>query len=242
MGDTSMTNPKKSFPAGMVRTGRMGLVQYGRVLAAIVEPKTAVAVAAAVDRQPQRIREILWRMEQMGEAHVVRWDQPEKLRGILAPVFAAGPGMSVKYPRPLKRSAPGSTLALAHPKPELISFCSVLKALREGGSRAEIGSATGIAPMRLSLLLRSLHQARLTHRSGWTRERESGGPAEVFTLGSGRDVPRPKAQPPKAKQDRYLAKRRMLIAMQRVTHATAGKGTITTYGQQSYDLLGGRAA
>lgn len=238
-----MTNPNRSFPAGMIRTGRMGLVQYGRVLAAITEqPRTAVAVSAIVDRQPQRIREILWRMEHMGEAHVVRWDQPEKLRGIMAPVFAAGPGQSVPYPRPLKRSAPGSALAKSHPKPELISFCSVLKALREGGSRAEIGAATGVAHMRLSLLLRSLHAAGLTHCSGWYREGEAGSPAQVFTLGAGRDVPRPKAQPAKAKQDRYRAKRRALIATQRITHATAGTGRIVVHGMQAYDLLGGVAA
>lgn len=238
-----MTNPNRSFPAGMIRTGRMGLVQYGRVLAAITEqPRTSVAVADVVARQPQRIREILWRMEHMGEAHVVRWDQPEMLRGIMAPVFAAGPGQSVPYPRPLKRAAPGSTLAKSHPKPELISFCSVLKALREGGTRADIGAATGIAPMRLSLLLRSLHAARLTHCSGWYREGNDGSPAQVFMLGAGRDVPRPKALPAKAKQDRYRAKRRALIATQRITHATAGVGVINVCGRQSYDMLGGIAA
>lgn len=235
-----MTNPNRSFPANMVRTGRMGLVQYGRVLAAITEqPRTHVAVSAIVDRQPQRIREILWRMEQMGEAHVVRWDQPGSLRGIMCAVFAAGPGKSEPYPRPLKRSAPGSTLARAHPKPELISFCSVLKALREGGTRAEIGAATGIAHMRLSLLLRSLHAARLTHCSGWSREGDSGSPAQVFTLGAGRDVPRPKAQCAKEKQDRYRAKLRRKIAAQRIVHAVAGTGRIPVHGMQAYGLLGG---
>lgn len=226
----------------MVRIGRMGLVQYGRVLAAITsEPRTHVAVAGMVDRQRQRIREILWRMEHMGEAHVVRWDQPEKKRGQLCAVFAAGPGKSAPYPRELKRAAPGSMLAMSNPKPELISFCSVLKALREGGTRADIGAATGIAPMRLSLLLRSLHAARLTHCSGWYREGNDGSPAQVFMLGAGRDVPRPKALPAKAKQDRYRAKRRALIATQRITHATAGTGRIVVNGMQAYGLLGGSA-
>ena len=238
-----MTNPIRSFPADMIRTGRMGLVQYGRVLAAITDqPRPHVAVARLVDRQPQRIREILWRMEQMGEAHVSGWQQPEKMRGQLCPVFAAGPGQSVPYPRPLKRAAPGSTLAKAHPKPELISFCSVLKALREGGTRAEIGAATGIAPMRLSLLLRSLHAAGLTHCSDWTRDGDAGKPAQVFTLGAGRDVPRPKAMTSKAKQARFRSKRRALIATQRITHATAGTGRIVVNGMQSYGLLGGVAA
>ena len=238
-----MSAPKHSFPTGMVRTGRMGLVQYGRVLAAIsTEPLTHVVVAQVVGRQPGRIREILWRMQQMGEAHVVRWDQPAKRRGLLVAVFAAGPGQSLPYPRDLKRAAPGSTLAKAHPKPELISFCSVLKALREGGSRAEIRAATGIAPMRLSLLLRSLHAAGLTHCSAWSREGDAGSPAQVFTLGAGRDVPRPKAQGVKAKQDRYRAKRRALIATQRITHATAGVGRIVVNGMQAYGLLGGVAA
>lgn len=239
-----MTDPNpKRFPPGMVRTGRMGLVQYGRVLAAITEqPRTTAAVAGIVARQPQRLREILWRMRQMGEAHVVGWAQTEKLRGILAPVFAAGPGESLPYPKPLKRCEPGSTMARANPKPELISFCSVIKALREGGTRAEIHADTGIAPMRLSLLLRSLHAAGVTHRSAWARESEDGSPAEVFTLGAGRDAPRPKAMTAKAKQDRYRAKRRALIATQRITHATAGTGRIVVHGMQAYGLLGGVAA
>ena len=240
---TSSIAAKKApaFPDGMIRTGRMGLVQYGRVLAAITSaPSTHAAVSAVVDRQPQRIREILWRMKQMGEAHVVRWEQSVHLRGPLCAVFAAGPGFSVPYPRELKRAAPGSTLAKSNPRPELISFCSAIRALRDGGSRAEIGAATGIAPMRLSLLLRSLHADGLTHCSGWSREGESGSPAQVFTLGAGRDVPRPKPEPFKSKQDRYRAKRRALVAMQRITHATAGTGRIVVNGMQSYGMLGGR--
>lgn len=230
-----------AFPAGMIRTGRMGLVQYGRVLAAITSaPSTHAAVSEVVGCHPQRIREILWRMAHMGEAHVVRWDQSVHRRGPLCAVFAAGPGRSVPYPRDLKRAAQGSTLARSNPRPELISFCSALKALREGGSRAEISAATGIAPMRLSLLLRSLHAAGLMHRSAWSRESEIGSPAEVFTLGAGRDVPRPKAKTAKAKQDRYRASLRALIATQRITHATAGTGRIVVNGIQSYGILGGR--
>lgn len=238
-----MNSKNNQLPTGAVRTGRMGLVQYGRVLAAITkEPLTSVSVAEILDRQPQRIREILWRMEHMGEAHVVRWDQPVMLRGQLVPVFAAGPGQSVPYPRKLNRSAPGSTLAKTNPKPELISFCTAIKALREGGTRGEIHEATGIAHMGLRRLLRSLHKDGLIHRTGWHREGESGSPAEVFVLGAGRDMPRPKPMDAKVKQDRYRIRRRALIATQRITHATAGNGTITVFGMQDYSMLGGKAA
>lgn len=220
-------------------TGRMGLVQYSRVLAAITsEPRTHEQVAEIVQRQGQSIREILWRLENMGEAHVVRWQPPANRRSIMLAVFAAGPGQSVPYPRPLNRKPPGSTLARLNPKPELISFCNVIKELREGGTRAELHEATGVAPMRLGLLLHSLHRAGLVHVSGWFRDGGGGYPAQVFVLGAGKDAPRPKRISNLEKQARYRTRRRTLIAMQRVTHAVAGIGVIQVNGMQSYWLLG----
>ena len=222
-----------------INSGRMGLVQYSKVLAAITsEPRTHEQVADIVRRKGQSIREILWRLEHMGEAHVVRWQPPENRRSIMLAVFSAGPGPSVPYPRPLNRKPPGSTLARSNPKPELISFCNVIKELREGGTRAELHEATGVAPMRLGLLLHSLHRAGLVHVSGWLRDGGGGYPAQVFVLGAGKDAPRPKRLSNVEKQVRYRTRRRTLIAMQRVTHATAGSGAIQVNGMQSYGLLG----
>lgn len=212
-------------PRHAVRTGRLGLVQYGRVLAAITEqPRTHAEVAAMLGHQPQTVREILWRMQHMGEAHVIGWQQPQRLRGLLAAVFRAGPGPSAPYPRPLRRTEPGAALALRNPKPELMSFCAVLRALRAGCTRAELHQETGVAYMRLSLLVRSLRAAGLVHRCGWqVRDDGTGKPAEVFLLGPGRDVPRLPRVPAAQKQAKYLAKRRAGVAMQRMVQATAGR-------------------
>lgn len=234
------TTRRTGPPPSVVRTGRLGLVQYSRVVAFIAQkPRTAVEVARLMGRGAQSLREILWRLEHMGEAHVVEWRAPEKKRSIMAAVFAAGPGTSVPYPRPMKRPVPGSTLAKNNPKPELIAFCSILRALRHGSTRSELHESTGVAQMRLGILLRHMRGAHQVYRCGWATENDrQGAPAEVLKLGNGRDAPRPPAMSAQEKGQRYRDRRRRRVATERVVNALKGVAPITPYGVQSYHLLG----
>lgn len=226
-----VTNPL-GVPKSTPRPGRFGLVMYGRVLGLITDqPRTPAAVAVALGRGLQTLREVLHRMAHMGEAHVVAWAKPAHGRGLMQAVFAAGPGASVPYPRPLRRkSPPGSTLARCNPRPELMSFCHVLRLLREGCTRQELHDATGVAYMRASLLLASLHAAGLIHRSGWIARDNAAGagrPSEVFTLGAGKDAKRPPAMTYKERHARYRNRRRDRLQAQRLTHVMAGTAGAT---------------
>lgn len=211
------------------KTGRFGLTTYARILAIITaQPSTHSEVAASFDRgntAGQSMREILHRMCDLRIAHITGWRTPENKRGILRAVFAAGPGVNAPYPRPLNKPQPGSTLARNNPRPELVAFASVIRALKsdDGVSRADLQAATGIAPMRLSLLLKQLRADKLIHRSGWA-ERTSGNgvAAELFTLGAGRDTPRAAPMPRSEIGARSRRGRQAKAQTLRIIHALAG--------------------
>ncbi len=240
--DASRPLNRRGPPAGS-RIGRLGLVQYGRILAVISrKPCTHRDVAKAIGRGEQTMREILWRMVHLGEAHVVGWAPSDSLRGQQQAVFAGGPGESLPYPRQLCRAAPGSTLARSNPKPELIAFCSLIRELRQGVTRQELHEDTGVAMMRIGILLKSLRVAGMVHRCGWHRESQIGGkPAEVLKFGPGRDAPRPPAMTVAEKNRRHRDRRSQRIAGERIVAALQGRGRITANGIQRYDQLGATA-
>jgi hypothetical protein len=239
-----VTNPAGPGP-NVVRTGRMGLQAYARALALVWhQPLTHEAVAEQMKRAPSSLREILWRMEHLGLVRVVQWQQPRKVRGILAAAFQAcqpGDPASVPYPRALTKPTPGSTLAMTQPRPELISFANILRTLRQGATRDELREVTGVAHHRLSTLVRELRTLGIAHRSTWAPRNKGGAPAEVLQLGPGRDAPRPRRQTYEEKSARYRLKRRTREAARRVNAALAGAGQAPARGVQSYHLLGGRA-
>ena len=191
----------------MPRNGRLGLQAYARILAEITTtPKTPAQAAEAMGIGKQSMREILWRMEHMKLAHVVGWVEPELKRGFLAPLFAGGNGESLPYPRPLRRQAPGATLARSNPKPELMSFAHICRCLTDGMTRSEIHAETGVAQMRIRLLMREMRRLKLAHRCGWIgREDGAGSPAEVLKFGRGTDAPRPRILTDKERQGRLIA-------------------------------------
>lgn len=225
----------------MPRNGRLGLQAYARILAEVAaSPTTPARAGEALCVGKQSMREILWRMEHMGLVHVTGWTQPELKRGFLAPMFAAGQGVSCPYPRQLRRHAPGSSLARSTPKPELMAFASVIRCLRDGMTRREIRAETGIAVMRLGLLLRELRRLGLAHRSAWSvRDDGAGAPAEVLSYGPGKDAPRPKALTEEERGLRYRTKRRARELTAAVTHAIAGRVELPRFGVQQFQLLGG---
>lgn len=172
--------------------GRMGLCMYARILAFItVEPRTQVEVSQHFDRGAQRVRELLWRMTQLGLAHVVEWRVPPSKRGLLAPVFAGGAGVNVSYPNKLTRAAHGATQAIVDPRPELMAFAVMVKALKGYRcTRARLREVSGVLPHHIRGLLRVLREVGLLHTSGWRRNTD-GQPTEFLRFGPGRDAKRP---------------------------------------------------
>jgi hypothetical protein len=239
-----VTNPAGPGP-NVPRTGRMGLQAYARVLALVWhQPLTHEDVAEQIKRSASSLREILWRMEQLGLVRVVQWQQPRKVRGILTAAFQAcqpGDPASAPYPRALNKPTPGSTLALTKPRPELISFANILRTLRLGATRDELREVTGVAHHRLSALLRELRTLGIAHRSTWAPRNKGGAPAEVLQLGPGRDAARPRRQTYEERSARYRLKRRTREAARRVNAALAGTAPVPFLGVQSYHLLGGQA-
>lgn len=228
----------------MPRNGRLGLQAYARILAEITgTPKTPAQAADAMGIGKQSMREILWRMEHMKLAHVVGWVEPELKRGFLAPLFAAGNGESLPYPRPLRRQAPGATLARSNPKPELMAFAHVCRCLQAGMTRSEIHAETGVAQMRIRLLLREMRRLKLAHRCGWIgREDGAGSPAEVLKFGRGTDAPRPRILTDKERQERHRKRKRAKQISASVARAIAGQGALPKFGVQQFHLIGAGAA
>ena len=176
--------------------GRMGLQAYARILASLRDtPGTAWDLAERFNRGRQRMGETLWRLERGGFVHVSDWVPNLRGRGMLIPRFVFGPGTSAPYPVPLRRKTHGVGLVLSDPRPELVGFMSILRAMEQPVSRAELREATGYSHHRLSELLRCMRALGLVHVAGWNTER-IGNPAQLFQFGAGADVrkPRPKSR------------------------------------------------
>lgn len=187
----------------------MGLQAYATLLAAVRdEPNTAIGVTEAIGRSStQRISETLWRLTLGGHLHVSAWVPNKAGRGLFLPVFAYGKGLSAPYPRPLKRPLHGVGLWKRDPRPELRGFMRILEALTEPVSRDELRQSTGYAHHRLSLLLRCMRRLGLIHIAGWNSERP-GHPAQLFQMGAGPDVAKPKAKTRAQISKDYMARRK----------------------------------
>jgi hypothetical protein len=176
------------------KSGRFGLVHYARILHRVMQsPCTQHDVAQAIGRSVARVREILWRLENMGRVHVVDWAPSPRVHGCKSPVFALGPGKSMPYPGEWKRPPMGSTLARTKPRPELIAFVSILRALDAGASRADLGQASGVSHHRFPLLLRYMASVQMVHLCEWRRRdgQVNGTPTEVYKFGPGENAKRP---------------------------------------------------
>lgn len=239
-----MTNPKGP-PPGTLRPGRDGQAHYARILQMLTEqPRTTAQVAVAFGRHSrQSMRQTLCRMRDMGLARITEWVPTPHQRGMRLPVFSAGQGPNAPYPNALHRPALGSGLVASDPRPELMMFAHVIRGLRHGATRRELIAMSGIARRHLTHLLRTMREIGLIHRSGWEERDEKGGsPSEVFSMGRGRDVPKPAPMPRKEIRDRYLARCRARKAGVRVTMALAGLGSIVVAGVQDYAMTERMAA
>lgn len=203
------------------RLGRMGLQAYAQLLVSVhANPGTAKDLAARFGRDAARMRQTLWRMEQLGVVHTVGWERPSRGPGMLIPVFRGGPGVSVPYPNPLRRRAHGRGRELTDPRPELIAFAGLIKAMMEPVTRRDLRVTTGIAHHRIGPVLRILRAGGLCFTAGW--QLSASCPAELVQFGKGRNVPRPARQSATVKGRTYRERRRQIEGQLRILGALRG--------------------
>lgn len=200
--------------------GSFGHTTYAQFLATCKKPATVSEVCEATGAKTQTVREILWRMERLGLVHVTGWSNLAGRSGSKHPLFRAGEGESVPYPRPLNRLPFGA--CKGSPRSELVAFAAIVRMLRDGATRKEIHEQTGVAYMRVSNLLRAMRAHGLIHTGAWLgRESGFGSPTEVLVYGPGKNAPRPPTQSRADIHRRYRQRKLELAQMLMMIHATA---------------------
>lgn len=199
------------------KIGRFGYATYARMLSLVKEPASIAHVVEKTGAKRQSVREILWRMERLGLVHVADWQEPTGRSSYMEPLFVIGEGGSAPYPRTVRRAPIGSTRG--RPRSELIAFAAIVRLLRQGATRNDLFEQTGVAYMRVSNLLREMRRLGLVHTSDWRcRDDGTGRPAEVLSLGAGKNAPRlrtiSRAEIQRASRQRRRARAGMVAMIQ----------------------------
>ena len=207
------------------KAGRMGYRQYARLLGAVAkQPATAAEVVERLGRRiVQATRDAMHRMASAGIMHIVEWRQAPSGRSYLRAAFKAGPGVNAPYPLKSKMTVPG---ARVKPRPEMMAFIGLIRALQEGATRAELHDATGISTHRISGALRELRAQGLLHTCGYEpRDGASGCPSEILRFGPGANAARPAPLSDSEKKRRYVRRRAARMQQLRFTDAISGRST-----------------
>jgi hypothetical protein len=129
-----------------------------------------------------------------GYVHICDWEMSP--RAWPDPVFMRGPGEACPYPT--KR--PSGKPALSSPPdpstapilPELRAFFDLLDALRDGASTCDqLVDDTGLSIISVRRVISMLHKTKQVHIVGWTYASRGA----IYSLGRGKDVPRPGRKP-----------------------------------------------
>ena len=170
----------------------LGYSALATILSVLREEKTPQAASDITNVGLPRMRLLLKQFLDLGVVDRVGWEFPT--HGYAAPVYRMGSGLQV--PAPKMPNGMPQTLADFRPRlqPRIVAFCSLVQALRHGGSLTEIAHQSGVAAGRLSDVVKHMHALRLVHISGW--DRSPVGPVwRLWAWGSGVDVRRPKCRP-----------------------------------------------
>ena len=89
------------------------------------------------------------------------------------------------------------------------SFTAILEQMLAGPSTAtELTQASGMTQRYINQLIRTMHQRKVVHVSGWEKDAIGRVAVKVWTLGHGKDAKRPNKPREQVQRD-YRAKRRM---------------------------------
>ena len=225
---------------GVVRTGRIGLEKYAAMLASVYsKPLTHREINdQVVHRQEQAVREAMWRMVNLGVAHVPSYAQSDRGRQKL-PIarFRFGPGESVPYPIAASGRKPGVSLK---PKPELIQFAAIVRCFIDGCTQEEAAEISGSHVHSIRRVIKAFRAAKVLRIADWQKNESGiGQPAMVFCFGTQPDVPRPPRMSQTERDRRCNDRRRARRATQEVVNAITRPGYVAQrMGMKPYHMLG----
>jgi hypothetical protein len=225
---------------GVVRTGRIGLEKYAAMLASVYsKPLTHREINdQVVHRQEQAVREAMWRMVNLGIAHVPSYAKSDRgAQQLPIARFRFGPGQSVPYPIAKSRRKPGVALK---PRPELIQFAAIIRCFLEGSTVNEAAEATGSHKQSIKRVITVLRAAKVLRIVDWPKSDSGiGQPAKLYVFGTAPDVPRPPRMS-QAERDRRRSDRlRALRATKAVVDAITRSGAMAQrMGIKPYHMLG----
>ena len=182
----------------------IGFSGYASILACTKTPVTDVQVAEITGIGQPCVRRLLKQFHALRLIHRVGWELPK--HGFDKPIYALGPGEDV----PTRMAANGKPMPHADFRPRLqervVAFASVIHALDQPMTLAELEAQSGVFGSRLSELTRHLMrpEVRLIRICAWQRRQAPGGrPVRVLEYGPDqRDAPRPRLIKSKAARDR----------------------------------------
>ena len=98
-----------------------------------------------------------------------------------------------------------------------VAFAVLVKALLDGEYTAkELAETTGLAIGTVRGYVNAMHRAKATYISGWDQDDCGRYKARQFTLGEGKDTPRPPRAPQAQKSARWRNKLRNISIIQRM--------------------------
>jgi hypothetical protein len=204
------------------RYAARGMQGYAEILAAIrVYPSSAWDIHRHLGVTEFEAARIMVRMTIHGIAHVHDWHRREPGKHVSAR-WKMGGGPSAPRPtttaagRPLVRESRKPEF-----KPELFTFCQVVKALESGATVRAVCELCGLTYGAANNLVKHMRKLRLIHVSEWEKP-EFGPRTRVYMLGDIRDAKRPPLETDKQRNARYWQQKKARRDTAMIVGLTAG--------------------
>ncbi|MCU7372834.1 hypothetical protein PEC18_18715 [Paucibacter sp. O1-1] len=210
-----MSKPKSLRAPGQ-RFGWRGYLDILRYLQKW--PSTADQMAAACCVAEAKGTTVLRHLHAARLAHISGWTKSSSPRANWRPVWSAGHGHDAPRPGHGTRTwARANNLSA-----QLIALASVLRALVEPITVADLADVTGCNAGTIRLMLRHAKKIGFARISDWVPPASLGGhPAAMWRLGHGDNAPRPAAKTRAEIYAQNWQRRKGRQAMQALIRATA---------------------
>ena len=173
-------------------------------------PATAAEIGAKIGSQSLSVRSTLRRMSALRLVHVES--------------IVAGPrnALTMRWAIGAAPARAAATCAPLQPRAELISLASLLRALNEPLSAAQLADVTGTSKGHLYRTLPLLKAAGLTRIAEWHVRLHGGPPVALYARGTGPDATRPAPLPRALIQKRSRDARQSREHQREVSRALCG--------------------
>lgn len=199
-----------------------GLHGYAEILAAIrVYPSSAWDIHTHLGLTEYEAARILARMTIHGVAHVHDWYRREPGKHASAR-WKIGGGVSAPRPTTTAKGLP-LVRESRRPdfKPELFTFCQVVKALDSGATVGAVCELSGLHYGAANNLIKCMHRLRLIHVGAWEKP-EFGPRTRVYMMGDIRSAKRPDLETEKERNARYYRQKKARRDTAMMVGLTAG--------------------